>query len=97
MPPSRPNARTAAIGPPVTRARPRGLVLTVVAVLPLMTASRKRFSVSAAEVLERLFPEQGDDMAGDPPSIDFKSARLLGQAFATDNEPGFGVRQILAA
>ena len=36
-------------------------------------------------------------MASDPPAIDFEGAGFLGQAFAADNEPGLGFRQVFAA
>jgi hypothetical protein len=39
---------------------------------------KEAFYVSTCKILERLIPEQRDDVASDPPSIDFKSARLFG-------------------
>ena len=36
-------------------------------------------------------------MASDPPAIDFKGAGFLGQAFAANDEPGLGLRQVFTA
>jgi hypothetical protein len=52
---------------------------------------KEALNVSAGKILKRLFPEQGDNVTGDPPPINFESARLLGQAFATNNEPCLGL------
>ena len=64
-------------------------------------AARDRFKeslyVRAGEVLERLFPEQRQDVASDPPAIDFKRAGFLGQALAANDEPGLGLRQVFTA
>ena len=46
--------------------------------------------IGGGQVLERLFPEQRDNVAGDPASIDFESAGLFGQALSPDDEPGLG-------
>ena len=46
-------------GPPVTRARPRGFVFTVAAVLPLVTASRKRLMSALVRSLSGFFPSRG--------------------------------------
>ena len=67
------------------------------AVLPLDDGLEEALYVRAGQVLERFFPEQRHDMAGDPPAIDLKGAGLLGQAFAADDEPGLGFRQVFSA
>ena len=97
MPPSKPTARTAAVDPPVTRARPRGLVFTMAAVLPIETASRNRFMSALVRSLSGFFAKQGHDMARDPAAIDLKGAGFLGQAFAANDEPGLGLRQVFIA
>ena len=97
MPPSRPTARTAAVGPPSHPREPARLCFHGGGGLAAHDRLEEALDVRAGQVLERLFAEQGEDVARDPPAIDLEGAGLLGQALAADDEPGLGFRQILAA